>query len=211
MGIFDKLFGTKEPAPKPAEQLKVDNSAADLAKAVIAATSQKLKESAADKDNLPQLTDDMAVQTFIEYFAPNQDFYSSPGSEKFNAYFGAVNAAKLELANNPDLFKMATKRDVDELIAHINEPKPMMSNMVICGMIFRMGLYAVIKDAVYCVDFCDKVPNCAALYLLLIAQKEPEDQRKQIIDAGDRSDKTRFKAAMESLKILDPNWSFTIY
>ena len=82
--------------------------------------------------------------------------------------------------------------------------------MIICGMIFRMGEYAVIKDAVYCVDFCEKTPNCTALYLLLTAQKEPEDNRRQIIDAGDRSDKTAFIEAMNSLKVLDPHWTFQI-
>lgn len=164
----------------------------------------------AEKDNLPQLTDEMALQLFLEYFAPNEDFFSSPGTAKYVAYFDAINTAKMELANNPKLFNMATKRDVEDLINHIIDPQPVISSMVVCGMIFRMRDYAVIRDRLYCVDFCNTVPYCIALYLLLIAQKEPENQRHQIIDAGDDSDTARLRSAMDSLKVLDPNWSFVI-
>ena len=118
---------------------------------------------------------------------------------------------KLEMLQDAKLFNMATKREAAEAIEHINNPQPMISNMIICGMIFRMGEYAVIEDAVYCVDFCEKTPNCSALYLLLTAHKKPEGQRRQVIDAGDRSNKTAFIEAMNSLKVLDPNWSFQIH
>ena len=105
---------------------------------------------------------------------------------------------------------MVVKDNIRKAIEHINNPKTVISNMIICGMIFRMGEYAVIKDAVYCVDFCEKTPNCTALYLLLTAQKEPEDNRRQIIDAGDRSDKTAFIEALNSRNVLDPHWTFQI-
>ena len=168
------------------------------------------QDKAAEKDNLPQPTDALAIASFTEYFAPNQSFFMEPGTPKYNAYFNAVNKAKAEMVQDAKLFNMATKREAAEAIEHINNPKTVISNMIICGMIFRMGEYAVIKDAVYCVDFCEKTPNCTALYLLLTAQKEPEDNRRQIIDAGDRSDKTAFIEAMNSLKVLDPHWTFQI-
>lgn len=50
-----------------------------------------------------------------------------------------------------------------------------------------------------------------ALYLLLIAQKQPEGKRKQLLDAGDGCDKRALTAAMQSLKVCDPLWSFEIF
>lgn len=114
------------------------------------------------------------------------------------------------MLKNPDLFKMATKWDISKLKEMLRNPKPGITNMLVCGLIFRTGDYGVLKSAVYCVDFCTKIPNCIALYLLLTEQKLPEGQHRQVIDAGDRSDKTAFKAAMESLKVLDPDYSFMI-
>lgn len=67
-----------------------------------------------------------------------------------------------------------------------------LTNMIVCGLIFRMGDYGVLKSNVLCIDFCEKIPNCMSLYLLLTVQKLPEHQRKQIIDAGDGADKTAF-------------------
>lgn len=228
MGFLDKLFGgNKDKAQDKASQDsaalaasgssiqttpqagKPSGSAA--AQAILAASKMSFQDKAAEKDNLPQLTDALAIASFTEYFAPNQSFFMEPGSPKYNAYFNAINKAKAEMVQDAKLFNMATKREAAEAIEHINNPKTVISNMIICGMIFRMGEYAVIKDAVYCVDFCEKTPNCTALYLLLTAQKEPEDNRRQIIDAGDRSDKTAFIEAMNSLKVLDPHWTFQIH
>ena len=96
------------------------------------------------------------------------------------------------------------------LVEIINTPIPVITNMLICGLIFRTGDYGVLKSSVICVDFCEKIPNCISLYLLLTARKLPEEQRRQIIDAGDGTDKAAFKAAMKSLEILDPNWTYTI-
>lgn len=109
-----------------------------------------------------------------------------------------------------ELFKMATKWDISRLTEMLNNPIPAVTNMLVCGLIFRTGDYAVLKSAVYCVDSCEKIPNCIAIYLLLIAHQLPKEQRKQIIDAGDRSDPTAFKTAMESLQVLDPDWHFMI-
>lgn len=83
--------------------------------------------------------------------------------------------------------------------------------MNICALIFLVGKYSVIKDCVYCVDFADRVPNCIALYLLLIAQKQPQDKRGQILDSGDGCDKRALSEAIELLKVCDPNWSPEIY
>ena len=115
------------------------------------------------------------------------------------------------MLRNPDLFKKATKWDITRLVNMLNNPQPGITNMMLCGLIFRMGDYGVIRSAMYCVDFCERIPNCIALYLLLTAHKLPADQRKQMIDAGDNTNKTAFKAAMLSLRVLDPDWSFTIF
>lgn len=105
MGFFSKLFGKKE------NTAKVDIPKTDAAKAdtVKAAPAKNLNELAAEKDARPAVTEKELMQYFAEYFAPNKDFYSVPGSEKYNAYFGAVNAARDEMIKHPDLFKMATK------------------------------------------------------------------------------------------------------
>ncbi len=151
------------------------------------------------------------IGVFNTYFAPNKDFYSVPESEKFKAYFGAVNAARYEMINNTRLFTEATKWSVQELEELLNSNIPGITNMLICGLVFKLGEFAVVKDAVYCVDFSEAIPNCVALYLLLIAQKLPADKRTFIIDAGEGSDKTPLINAINSLRILDNNWSCNIW
>ena len=208
MSFLSKIFGLKEDNTKK-EIPKTDNPKNDAVK-LVTSQGKNVNELAAEKDALPAVTEEELLQYFVEYFAPNNDFYSEPGSKKFNIYFGAVNAAREEMIKHPDLFKMATKWDISRLKEMLKNPKPGITNMLICGLIFRTGDYGVLKSHVLCVDFCDKISNCISLYLLLTARKLPADQRRQVIDAGDSSDKTAFKKAMQSLQVLDPEWTFMI-
>ena len=114
------------------------------------------------------------------------------------------------MLKNPDIFKFATKWDISRLAEMLKNPKPAITTILVCGLIFRVGDYGVLKSVIYCVDFCEKIPNCISLYLLLSAQKLPEEKRSMTIDAGDGSDVTAFRAAMESLRVLDPKWKFVI-
>ena len=151
------------------------------------------------------------LKIFVTNFAPNKEFYSAPGSPKFQAYFGAVNAAQLEMLNNPALFKAATGRSTEELLDMVNHPKPGITSMLICGMIWCVGDYAVIPDRVLCVDFCEKIPNCIALYLLLTAERQTEGSRKQILDAGDGTDRKPLQKALTALQVCDPGWEPKIF
>ena len=213
MGFLSKLFKKKENTNNTTE-MKQDSQqnidAVMLAAKIVASANKSLDEQAAEKDARPAVTEEELLKYYVEYFAPNKDFYSSPGTEKYQAYFSAVNAARDEMLQNPDLFKMATKWEISTLKQMLDNPKPAITNMIVCGLIFRMGDYGVLKSSVLCIDFCEKIPNCIALYLVLTAQKMPENQRKQVIDAGDGADKTAFKAAMRSLQVLDSKWSFII-
>ena len=211
MGFFSKLFGKKENTPAPKQEVKAAGSTSvSAAAAAMAHPAKSLDELAAEKDARPAVTEAELMTYFADYFAPNKAFYSNPASDQSKIYFGAVNAAREEMLKNPDLFKMATKWDIAKLQEMLQNPKPAVTNMLVCGLIFRTGDYGVLRSSTYCVDFCEKIPHCIALYLLLNAEKLPEDKHRMIIDAGDRSDKTAFRAAMESLKVLDPNWSFII-
>lgn len=212
MGLLDRLFGGFKKtdgtsAAKPAPEGK---KPVDAAAAVLAGQKASFDQKVQAKERDAAITQEALLKIFGEYFAPNKDFFSQPGSPKFVAYFGAVNAARDEMIRNPKLFAEATKWSMQALADLINQPKPGITNMLICGLIFAMGDYAVIKDAVYCVDFCEAIPNCIALYLLLTAQKLPQDRRAMMIDAGDNSDKTAFTSAMNALKVCDPSWRFTI-
>ena len=210
--------GGKAPARKrekqPEEEVRPvepeDSLAAD-AKNVIESSEKELSNQAAEKDASAMASGQELVGYFEEYFAPNRDFYSVPGSEKFQAYFNALNAARDEMLRNPDLFKAATKWDPEMLVEMLENPKRELTNMLVCGLIFRTGEYAVTKSALLCVDFCERIPYCIAVYLLLTAQKLPKEKRKQVIDAGDGADKTAFIEAMKSLEVLDPDWSFSVF
>ena len=210
MSIFSKLFGKKKTAEQNAQNTQQATEIAKMAASVMSTSAGNLNEMAAAKDARPAVTEQELLQYFAEYFAPNKEFYSTPGSAKFQAYFGAINAARDEMFKNPGIFSKATKWDITKLVEMLNNPKPGITNMLVCGLIFRTGDYGVLKSAAYCVDFCDRIPNCISVYLFLTAHKLPEDQRKQIIDAGDNADKKAFQTAMNSLKVLDPKWSFTI-
>ena len=213
MNIFSKLFGknkvnvtaAKEPSSEDPRKAIADVSS------ILSEQKKRYDEIANGKKRMQPVPDGELMQYFAEYFAPNKEFFSSPGSQKYQAYFDAVNAARLEMLNQPTLYNEATGRTVQELSEMVNNPKPGITNMLVCGMIYCMGKYAVIKDFVYCVDFLPQLPNCIALYLLLIAQKSPSDQRKQILDTGDGVDPAPLKTVIESLKILDPSWDPIIF
>ena len=171
MSFFRNLFGNKQTAETVLKALQAQQAS--------------FQEKAQSKARNSPITEKELLQTFAEYFAPNTEFFSVPGSPKFTAYFKVVNTARDEMISNLDLFSAATKWTPQQLADLINNPKPGITNMLICGLIFSLGDYAVIKDALYCVDFCERIPNCISLYLLLIAQKQPNKSRKMIIDAGD--------------------------
>ena len=116
----------------------------------------------------------------------------------------------MELLNHPTLYSETTGRTQAELLDMLNNPKPVVTNIMICGLIFYMGEYAVIRDTVLCVDFSEVIPNCVALYLLLTAECEPSEKRGQLIDAGDGTNKQPLKNAIANLQVLDPDWKCTI-
>lgn len=207
MGLFDKLFGKKNVSGQNAQEKPAPSPHPSSSASGGAAPSKGFAEAAADKERTSPVTDQELLTLFAEYFAPNKSFYSNPGSPEFQAYFGAIQKAQLEMLNNPALYQAATKRTRDELIAMINNPKPAITNMLICGLIYCMGNYAVVRSFVYCVDFSEKVPYCAALCLLLQAEKLPKDKRRQMIDAGDGVNKAPLQQALDSLKVLDPDWN----
>lgn len=163
------------------------------------------------KKPLEPLSDEKLIMTFTEYFSPNKQFFSNPNSPEYNVYFEAINNARTEMLLHPALYKAATGRPHSELFEMLKNPKPGVTSALTCGQIFHMGKFATIQDAVLCVDFSELIPNCIALYLLLIAQRKPQDQRKQLIDAGAGTDKLPLKQAIDQLKILDPFWECRIH
>lgn len=181
------------------------NEINDYAK-VISSAEERLAQKAEEKENQSLNKDDL-LKIFSTYFAPNKDFYSVPNSDKFTAYFNAINSATEEIIKDRALLSAATGWTVQQLGEVFNEKNTSVKNMNICALIFLVGKYSVIKDCVYCVDFADRVPNCIALYLLLIAQKQPQDKRGQMLDAGDGCDNRALSEAIQSLKICDPAWS----
>lgn len=194
MALLKKLFGKKD--SKTASPLQAQQT--------------YFQEKAQSKERSSPITEKELMQIFATYFAPNTDFFSVPGSAKYAAYFKVIHAATDELVSNPNLFTAATKWAPQKLVDLLNDPKPSITSMLICGLIFSMGNYAVIKDAIYCVDFCERIPNCIAIFLLLIAQKQPADRRKFLIDAGDGCDSSALTKAMDTLKVCDPSWHYRI-
>ena len=157
------------------------------------------------------LSDNELVEIFNEYFSSNSEFYGQPDSPAYKAYFNAINTATLEMLNNPRLYQQATNRDSTELAAMCSNRIPSITNMLICGLIYSVGKYAVVPSTMLCVDFVSAIPNCAAIYLLLIAQKLPVDSRKQMISTGDGTNNKAFVDVMNSLRICDSNWNYHIF
>lgn len=211
MGLLEKLFGKKK-------STKEATSAKETIPAKEASTPSASQGARADyqtlvlsKNRTEPVSKEELLKIFSVYFAPNTDFYSVPGSPKFEAYFEVVNAARDEMFRNQQLFTASTKWTTEQLVDLVNNPVPGITNMMVCGLIFVMGDFAVIKDALHCVDFCEAIPNCIALYLLLTAQKMPQESRRMGIDAGDGCDSTALSKAMETLKVCDPDWKYTIF
>lgn len=211
MGIFSKLLNKSEREKKTATLQDTNQPEIEIAKKILLQQKQSFDSLAAAKSPAEKVSEQTLLDIFSTYFAPNIDFYSVPGSDKFTAYFNAINTARDEMFQQQQLFHEATKWSTEELIDLVNNPKPSITNMMICSLIFLMGQYSVIKQAVYCVDFSERIPNCVALYLLLIAQKQPIDKRTQIIDAGDGVDTKPLNDAMDALKVCDPNWDYKIW
>ena len=211
MGILDKLFSKKKATDEVSINTKNNDSNLETVQKNLQEQKQKYQEAANGMIREEPVSDQELMQYFAEYFAPNKEFYSSLGSPKFQAYFNSINEAKLEMLNSPSLYNKATGRQTDDLLDMLNNPKPAVTNMLVCGLIYCMGKYAVIKQAVFCVDFLQQLPNCIALYLLLIAQKEPAEKRTQILDTGEGVDPAPLKAVIDSLHILDPAWDPKIF
>ena len=211
MGIFDKLFSKKKTTDKVGVDTNNSDSNSEAVLKILQEQKQKYQETANGMIRKEPVSDQELMKYFVEYFAPNKEFYSSPGSPKFQAYFNSINKAKLEMLNSPSLYNEATGRRTEDLLAMINNPDTAVTNIFVCGLIFCMGKYAVIKQAVFCVDFLQQLPNCIALYLLLIAQKEPAKNRTQLLDTGDGVDPEPLKAVIDSLHILDPAWDPKIF
>lgn len=208
--MFDKLF-KKTTKVQSEKNIKSAIDTENAARNIIEKQNQKYQDIANGMKRMKPVSDDELIKYFAEYFAPNKEFFSAPDSPKYQAYFNAVNAAKLEMLNQPVLYREATGRMADDLMSSVNNPTPGITNMLICGQIYCMGKYAVIKDHLFCVDFVEQLPNCIALYLLLIAQKEPTEKRTQILDTGDEADSIQLKTVIESLKVLDPTWQPKIF
>ena len=92
MSIFSKLFGKKKTSEQNAQNTQQATEIAKMAASVMSTSAGNLNEMAAAKDARPAVTEQELLQYFAEYFAPNKEFYSTPGSAKFQAYFGAINA-----------------------------------------------------------------------------------------------------------------------
>ena len=228
-GLFQRLFGKKKKKPEeedtkqpaadtPPKKSVVDTTPAkpaavtthaSSAEAVLQNEAKRFDRLAAEKDRSRPVTNEELFKCFATHFAPNKTFYSSLNSPESNAYFTAIKMAMLEIFTNPELFYRATGRTKDELTKMIENKEPMI-NMYICGFIYYTGAYATIRDRVWCVDFSEKIPYCVALYLLLTAQHDPQNQRKQLVDAGDRTYKVPLRCAVSALKILDPAWECII-
>lgn len=203
MGLFDKLFKKKKPSISPEDAAKLLQ--------LLQAQQAAFQQGAQNKERNTPISQEELMQIFAAYFAPNTDFYAVPGSEKFTAYFQVVNAATEEMQRNLPIFKAATKWTPEQLADLLNNPKPGITSSLICGLLFAMGDYAVIYNTVYCVDFCERIPNCIALYLLLTAQKQLSDKRKMAIDAGDGSNSEALRRAMDTLSVCDPAWTYSIF
>ena len=189
-----------------------DNTTVELAKQMIELTQKQYDERvAAVEDSASYLNDSELLKIFAEYFSPSINFITDIGSPKYTAYFEVVNAATLEMINNPKLYHHATKREQAELVAMCNNRIPGITNRLICGLIFSMGKYAVVPSNMLCVDFADAIPNCIAVYLFYMAQKLPVDNREQVISVGDGVSKQAFEKAMKTLSVCDSNWKYSIF
>lgn len=225
MGIFSKSFSAgKQKFPKKSgravakavenSQKQFDDSGSVIQTVLKAKKDAQMHFDSAAKaveDGAQYMNDDKLKEIYVEYFVPNKNFYSNPSDKVGRAYFGALNAAEMEMLNNPQLYSLATQREQSDLLEMINHPKPLVTNMCLCALIFCVGQYAVVQSAVLCVDFSEFIPNCIAVYLLLIAQKLPESKRKFVLDIGERSSKEPLERAMDKLRICDPNLEYNIF
>ena len=211
MGLFNKLFNKSEGKKKEQTPHIANQPETETVKKILSQQKQNFDSLAAGKSPSERISEQTLLKIFSTYFAPNKEFYSVPGSDKYTAYFNAINTARDEMLRQHQLFYEATKWSSEELADLINNPKPGITNMMICSLIFLMGQYSVIKQAVYCVDFSERIPNCVALYLLLIAQKQPENNRTMLIDAGEGTNREPLIDAMNALRVCDSNWNYKIW
>lgn len=208
MEILKRFFSNRK---KQSMQSSCNRAPADTAASDITRVQQNFNKAVDEKEQVSSVPVDELINIFETYFVPNKSFYTTPGSPSFNTYFKAINMARDEMLTHLGLFIQATGWTPNQLADILERPKPGVTNMLICGLIFKMGAFAVIKSAIYCVDFSEEIPNCVALYLLLIAQQMPEERRKMMIDAGEGTDTKPLKAALDALRTLDSSWECTIY
>lgn len=199
-----------ETPEKKTESAKAAAASVQTANEVLSRQQEHYDTLVKEKKPGGSVSRDELIGIFSSYFAPNTAFYL-PGTPNAGAYFACINAAKKELLKNSALLSAATNWSAEQCRELVQNPPPGLGNMMICGLIFKMGEFAVVKDMVYCVDFAEAVPHCIALYLLLIAQKEPENHRTQILDAGTGTNRKPLTEAIDALRLLDPKWDPKIW
>ena len=210
MFLFRKKKQANSNGNQSASNEQVREAAQSLPPDIKTMMDQRYQNLSEMKEISEPISQQELLKIFGAYFAPNFDFYAMPGSEKYKAYFACLNAAKEEMIKSKSLFTKATKWSTKQLVDLINNPIPGITNSMICGLIFRIGEYSVLKDSLYCVDFSEQVPNCIGMYLLLIAHREPPKNRTQKLDIGDNANKKPLSKVLNSLQILDPDWKCQI-
>lgn len=75
-------------------------------------------------------------------------------------------------------------------------------------MVVSIGLFSFYVGSIICIDFIDYIPNCAAIALLFVAWNRTME--KQVIDAGEGTDVTKFVEALNLLHTCYEKWDCTI-
>lgn len=87
---------------------------------MIFSAEERLAQKSEEKENQSVNKEDL-LKIFLSYFAPNKDFYSVPNSDKFTAYFNAINSATEEIIKDRALLSAATGWTVQQLGEVFNE------------------------------------------------------------------------------------------
>ncbi len=76
------------------------------------------------------------------------------------------------------------------------------------NLVLAMGNHGISVKSCICVDFAEIIPNCIAIMLLYSVWSG--QGKKQLIDAGDNTNVTKFAEALTRLQNCVPEWDCTI-
>ena len=134
--------------------------------------------------------------------APEKKLSHDPGA--LGAFRQAVRFAENEVPKNPKLCAGCFDFRITPELWEGMGPKERFAAAL------TLGRYGALKRTIFTVDFVPLIPYCEALALYFWAQEMPKENRRMVIDVGNREDPAPLDEALKVISLCDADWHYSL-